>query len=60
MCFPGLLRQLGSPLGSGLGAVTTIRLPLGSQPVFVNTTQSHCGIRRELRYEFGEHLSLDL
>jgi YVTN family beta-propeller protein len=30
-----------STLGTGLGAVSTISLPTGSQPVFVNTTQNN-------------------
>lgn len=30
-----------STLGTGLGAVNTISLPAGSQPVFVNTTQNN-------------------
>jgi YVTN family beta-propeller protein len=32
--------QFQSTVSSGLGAVNTINLPAGSQPVFVNTTQS--------------------
>ena len=32
--------QFQSTLASGLGTVTTIGLPTGSQPVFLNTTQS--------------------